>query len=115
MTPVPFETDTVHGGFSEARGTIRVDGDEVVIGVQVKTIGLINGTPQSFRFDVFDLDTVECTRGLLRDRLTIRTRPMRHATQVPGGSEGCLTVSVRRKYRPALDALLDRLDLWVVE
>ena len=114
MLPVPFKTDTVHGGFSEAHGTIRVDGEQVVVEVQVKTLGMISGAARSFRFDVTDLDTVEHSRGLLRDRLTLRTRPMHHATQMPGGAEGRFQVTVRRRDRRALDAFLDRIDLWIV-
>ena len=119
MLPVPFKTDTAHGGFSEAYGALRLDGDEVLIETQVKMLGMISGAQQTFRFDVTDLDVtdldvIEHARGWFLDRLTIRTRPMRLATQVPGGSEERLQVKVQRRHRARVDDLLQRLDLWVV-
>ena len=42
MLSIPFSTGDVHGGFSEGRGAIHVDGDELVIEVQVKVFGMFD-------------------------------------------------------------------------
>ena len=113
MLSVPFATGDVHGGFSEGRGAIRVDDDEVVIEVQVKVMGMFDQQPKSFRFELTDLEEVEHRRTLFGDRLTIRTRPMNLISSIPGATEGALLLKFKRRHRRALDALLDRFDLWI--
>ncbi len=113
MLSVPFATGDVHGGFSEGRGAIRVDGDEVVIEVQVKVFGMFDRSAQTFRFELTDLEEVRHRRTPFGDRLTIRTRPMGLIGDVPGATEGALIHKFKRRHRRDLDTLLDRLDLWI--
>ena len=113
MLSVPFATGDVHGGFSEGRGAIRVDGDEVVIEVQVKVFGMFDQSARTFRFELTDLEEVRHKRGILGDKLTIRTRPMGLIGDVPGATEGALLLKFKRRNRRDVDALLDRLDLWI--
>lgn len=113
MLSVPFATGDVHGGFSEGRGAIRVDDDEVVIEVQVKVFGMFDRSAQTFRFELTDLEEVHHRRTLFGDRLTIRTRPMGLIGDVPGSTEGALLLKFKRRHRRDVDALLDRLDLWI--
>ncbi len=109
---VPFRVREVHGGLSEAAGLIYIEGDEVVIEVQMKLLSLFNREPRVYRFDLVDLDEVRYKRGFRNDRLTLRTRPMDVLTGIPGAGEGELCLLVKRKCRADLDRLLDRLDLW---
>ena len=113
MLSIPFSTGDVHGGFSEGRGAIHVDGDEVVIEVQVKVFGMFDREAQSFRFEMTDLEEVRHQRNLFRDKITIRTRPMSRIGEVPGSTEGALPLSFKRRHRAQVDALLQRLDLWL--
>ena len=100
MLSVPFATGDIHGGFSEGRGAIRVDDDEVVIEVQVKLFGLFKRPAQTFRFELTDLEDVRHRRGVFRDSLTIRTRPMETATRIPGSANGARRRSARRSASP---------------
>lgn len=113
MKSVPFSTGQVHGGFSEGRGTICVEDDEVVIEVQVSFLTLFNQAPETYRFDMTDLEEIRHKRGWLRDKLTIRTRPMDIVTQIPGAAEGALDLHVKRAHRRDLDRFLDHLEMWV--
>jgi hypothetical protein len=113
MRSVPFTISDVHGGFSEGRGTICVEGDDVVIEVQVSLFSLFNQEPKTFRFDMTDLEEIEHRRGVWGDRLTIRTRPMDRVAQIPGAGEGKLVVKTKRSRRADLDRLLDHLEMWV--
>ena len=113
MLSVPFATGDVHGGFSEGRGAICVEDEDVVIEVQVKVFGMFDRGAETFRFELTDLEEVNHRRTLFGDRLTIRTRPMGLIGDVPGAAEGALLLKVKRRHRKALDALLDRLDLWI--
>lgn len=114
MTSIPFATGDIHGGFSEGQGALRLDGDEIVIEVQVKVFGMFEQSAQTFRFELTDLESVEHKRGPFSDAITLRTTPMGLVSKVPGASDGQLRLKIKRRYRPDVDALLDRLDLWIV-
>jgi hypothetical protein len=105
----------VHGGLSEAAGLIYVEGEELVIELQMKFLSLFQRAPRVYRLDLVDLDAVRYKRGLRSDRLTLRTRPLDLLAGVPGASEGELCLVVRREHRADLGRLLDRLDLWRVD
>ncbi len=113
MLSIPFSTGDIHGGFSEGRGAIHVDGDEVVIEVQVKVLGMFDRGAQTFRFELTDLEEVSHKRNPFWDTVTIRTRPMGLIGAVPGATEGALVLTMKRRQRAQVDALLDRLDLWL--
>lgn len=113
MKSVPFSTGDVHGGFSEGRGAICVEGDDVVIEVEVAFLSLFKRQPQTYRFDMTDLEEVRYKKGMLKDKLTIRTRPMDRVSRIPGANEGALDLHVKRRHRRDLDRLLDHLEMWV--
>ncbi len=113
MRSVPFSTGDVHGGFSEGRGTICMEGDEVVIELQVSFLNLIKRAPRTYRFDMTDLEEIRHKRGWLADKVTLRTRPMERVTEIPGSDDGELCLKVKRAHRRDLAQLLDRLEMWV--
>ena len=90
-----------------------MDGDELVIEVQVKVFGMFDRGAQTFRFELTDLEEVRHKRNPFRDKVTIRTRPMGLIADVPGATEGALPLLFKRRHRAQVDALLDRLDLWL--
>ena len=113
MKSVPFSISDAHRGASEMRGTVCVEGDDVVIEMQVKFLSLFKRPPQTFRFDVTDLEEVRHRRGLWNDKVTLRTRPMEAVTRIPGAANGELCLKVKRAHRPDVDRLLDHLEMWV--
>ncbi len=115
MRGVPFTIDKVHNGFSQATGAVYVEGEDLVVEMQVKTLGFFHRAPRVYRFDLTDLEAVRHKRGLIKDELTLRTRPLELAARVPGAADGALCLRIARRDRAALDALLDRLELWRVE
>lgn len=113
MTSVPFSVPDAHSGFSEMRGAICVEGDDVVIEIQVKFLSLFDRPSQTFRFDMTDLEEIEHKRGFWGDTVAIRTRPMDRVTQIPGAGDGKLVLKVKRSRRADLDRLLGHLEMWV--
>jgi hypothetical protein len=114
MTSVPYSIGDDHSGLSEMRGVVYLDGDDVVIEMETKFLGLFKRPSQTFRFDVTDLEEVRHTRRVWGDTVWLRTHPMERVTEIPGSSEGELCLKVKRAHRPALGGLLDRLELWLV-
>ena len=112
---VPFSISDNHSGLSALCGVVCLEGEEVVIEMEVKLLSLFKRPPRSFRFDVTDLEEVRHRRRFWGDTVTIRTRPLERVTEIPGAHDGALCLKVKRRDRPALDALLDRLELWLID
>lgn len=114
MRSIPFKTGDVHGGFSEGKGQICVEGDDLVIEVNVTFLGMVDRGTTTHRFDLTDLEAVQHSRTPFRDTLKIRTRPMDLISDVPGANQGELLLKIGRRNRRDVDDLLERLDLWLV-
>ncbi|MEM6326915.1 MAG: hypothetical protein AAF791_07335 [Bacteroidota bacterium] len=115
MISVPFSTPDIDGGFSEGKGLLTLDGDDLTIRVEVSLMGLFVRNTETVRFEITDLDQVRHKRTVLGDRITIRTQPPSLAMEVPGSGQGELILKTKKKHRRDVDALLDRLELWMVE
>ena len=113
MPSVPFSISDNHSGASNIRGAIYLEGDEVVIEMQIKFLNLFKRPPQTFRFEVTDLEAVRHKRRVWGDVISIRSRPMDIVARMPGSADGELCLKVKRAHRRLADALIDRLDLWL--
>jgi hypothetical protein len=112
MPSVPFEIENVSHGFAQSRGVLRVEGEDLTFEVQTTVVGLFRLPAKTHRLDLTDLDEVRYKKGLLSDRLTIRTRPLDRITSLPGAADGALCLRIKRSDRGAVEAILDRLHLW---
>lgn len=115
MESVPFNVKEVDGGFSEAHGSAYVDGEHLVLDVEKAFLGHFMRKSKIHRIDLTDLDTVSYKKGIRKDQVSIRTRPISRLARIPGVVEGALTIQVKKKHRRVLEVLLDRLDLWRVD
>ena len=112
MRSVPFEIENVGHGFARSKGVLRVEGEDLTFEVQTTVVGLLRLSSKTHRLDLTDLDEVRYKKGLLRDRLTIRTRPFDRITGLPGAADGTLCLRVKRAHRDAMETILDQLHLW---
>ncbi|MEP0547705.1 MAG: hypothetical protein ABJF88_12295 [Rhodothermales bacterium] len=112
MPSVPFEIENVGHGFAKSQGVLRVEGEDLTFEVQTTVVGLLRLPAKIYRLDLTDLDEVRYKKGLLSDRLTIRTRPLDRITSLPGAADGALCLRIKRADRGAVEAILDQLHLW---
>lgn len=115
MISVPFSTPDTNSGLSECKGHLVLDEDLITIHAEVAFIGLFKQNEATVRFEITDLDHVRHKRTVIGDRLTLRTQPPSLAMEVPGAAQGELVLKVKKKHRRDVDALLDRLELWIVK
>ncbi|MEL6615652.1 MAG: hypothetical protein AAFQ43_07940 [Bacteroidota bacterium] len=115
MPSVPFTTLDIHGGLSEGKGLLRVDGQDVAIEIQVEHLGgIFSGRTERAEFELTDLDSVRHKRSFTGDKLTLRTDPMHLVTDLPGSAEGEFVLKVKKKHRADLDAVLSTMELWII-
>ena len=112
MPSVPFEIERSTHGVSRSKGVLRVGAEQLTFEVQTTLLGFFHRAPKTYRLDLTDLDEVRYKRGLFRDRLTIRTRPLDRITNLPGAADGELSLRIKRKDRRAVEPVLDHLHLW---
>jgi hypothetical protein len=112
MPGVPFDIERSSHGVARSKGVLRVEAEHLVFDVQTTVLGFFHRTPKTVRLDLTDLDEVHYNKGLLRDRLTIRTRPLDRITKLPGAADGELRLRIKRGDRRALEPVLDHLHLW---
>jgi hypothetical protein len=111
--PIPIAIEEVHGGLSDARGSLRVDDMALIIEVQVRLLYYFEGATRTVRLDITDLDTVSHKRGIARDTLTLRTLGFDDLDGLPGARGNQIKLFVSKKDRDRLDPILDRLRLWI--
>jgi hypothetical protein len=112
MPSLPFEVERSSRGVARSKGVLRVGAEHLTFEVQTTVFGFFHRAPKTVRLDLTDLDAVRYKKGLLRDRLTIRTRPLDRITKVPGAADGELRLRIRRADRRAAEPILDHLHLW---
>jgi hypothetical protein len=112
MPSVPFEVERSSHGMTRSAGVLHVEGEHLTFEVQTTVLGFFHRSPRTYRLDLTDLDEVRYKRGLLRDRLTIRTRPLDRITKLPGAADGELRLRIKRADRRAVEPILDLLYLW---
>jgi hypothetical protein len=115
MISLPFSTPDIDGGLSEGKGVLTLNGDDIAIEVEVAFMGLFKRDTKRVRFEITDIDEIRHKRTPFGDRITIRTQPMEIVTRIPGSAQGELVLKTKKKHRRDVDALLDRLELWIVE
>ncbi|MEM1057376.1 MAG: hypothetical protein AAGI52_17805 [Bacteroidota bacterium] len=115
MISLPFATPDPDSGLSEVKGVLVLDGDDITIEVDVLFMGLFKRQTKRVSFEITDLDEVRHKRTPFGDRITIRTEPLKLATRVPGAGQAELVLKAKKKHRRDVDALLDKLELWIVD
>lgn len=112
MRSVPFEIESAGHGISRSKGVLRMEDEHLAFEVQTVLLGFYRQAPKTYRLDLTDLDEVQYKRGLLRDRFTIRTRPLDRIRAFPGSANGTLHLRIKRADRGAMKPILDQLYLW---
>ena len=112
MASIPFDIESDELGLSKSKGMLHVDDEHLTFEIQTTFVGLLKRSPKTFEIDLTDLDEVAYKKGLLRDQVTVRTRPLSRIARLPGANERGLTLCVKRTHRKALHSALDKLDLW---
>ena len=108
--PVPFRMADDHG-IREASGVLRLEGDFLVLRLQVATLELFKEDPKTIKLALHVLGEVEYVpRRLFRKaRLVIRPSDLRVLDAVPFNKNGALTLLFKREHERVAAALADVL------
>ena len=111
MTAVPFRV-TIHGGFAEAEGILRIDGDQLRIDFEVKDAiaGLLKSSHRTV-IPLADIDDVIYEDGWLGGRLILRVLELDPVEQMPFRSGAEVTVKIKRRDRDIATDFVDEF-IW---
>ena len=109
MMSFPFEISEVHAGFSEVKGTLRLEDEFLVIEFQTITLGLYKRPAETIKIEFAALADVKIEKRIFRDRVLIRPRTRRLLEAVPGKHVGEVRLKVWRRYRPSVTGLVDEV------
>lgn len=110
---LPFTISDVHGGLSEATGALRLDGDYLILEIQVTVAGMFKQKPLTVKITPEAVHSVRYQKGAFRDRLVIRPFKTALLAAVPGKHEGEVTLKVKRVHRDEAFDLIEDLQEWL--
>ena len=106
---VPFEISDVHAGFSEVKGTLRIEGEFLVFDFQVITMGMFKQPPEVVKIEISALSDARLEKRIVRDRIFIRPKTYQLIDAIPGKHLGDVKLKVWRKYRPSSINIVDEI------
>lgn len=117
MHTLPFKLTDVYGGFAEAEGLARYEGQTLWLELQTKDafFGVLQSGVKKVSLSVADLDEVQLKHRPFRSYLTLRARSMDALDPIPGTTGAELKLIFVRKHRQAVASLHSSLALAISE
>jgi len=110
---VPFTIPVVHGGLSEAQGTVWLAPEHLQLRVQVRALHLWDQKPLTIKVSPEALREFRLKRSLMgKDTLIIRPHTPDLLAHLPGRHTACAELKVERRYRAEAEALAADVRDW---
>ena len=116
MNSVPFTISNIHGGFAEAPGIARLEGNAIALSFQVQDfVGVTKGQVQDVQISLDVIDAVVFKKDLFAGRLFIRPNTMHVLADIPGAHKTELKLNIKRKYRKEAERFASAVSLRLSE
>lgn len=112
---LPITIKDVHGGLSEAAGSILLTDEYLVLQLQVTVIGMVKQKPLTIKISPEAIHSVRYRRRPFQDRILIRPWKTSLLEAVPGKHQGEVELRVKRAYRDEAEALVEDISYWLRE
>ncbi len=110
---LPVTIEEVHGGLSNASGTLYLTDDFLVLSVQVAFLSMWKQKPLTVKIAPEALHSVRYKRGLFKDKMFVRPWKPALLDAVPGKHEGEIALQVKKSFRHEAEALVEEVDYWL--
>lgn len=101
---IPFAFD-VQDGLTKIRGTVTLQGDELVIETRRALLDLVPYRRDTFVIPTDEVASIEVERGMVSQKLVIEPFSFDLIDGFPGDPDGALTLPIKRKHCDDADAL----------
>ena len=89
---VPFTTTDVHGGLSEAGGTLSLTDEFLEVRVTIAILGMMKQRPSLIKLARTAIRTIHFEKGYWGDKIVIRPYNPRVLDEIPGAYKSIETV-----------------------
>ena len=112
---VPFTTTDVHGGLSEAGGTLSLTDEFLEVRVTIAILGMMKQRPSLIKLARTAIRTIHFEKGYWGDKIVIRPYNPRVLDEIPGKNDGEVVLKVKKKFRLDAMALVEEALIWLNE
>jgi hypothetical protein len=114
---IPFRMRDLYSGFAEARGLMRFTEDGIRLEYQVRdaVIGVISSGVRELFIPFEDVDSMTFHKRWWRRSIEIRTHSLRFPATIPGLSDSCIVIRVRRADRARIRQAIAHASLRMAE
>lgn len=110
MARVPFAFD-INDGLVTVRGTVSLDGDDVVVEASRSALQMVPMGTETFRIPSDEIEHIDLQTGLVRAKLMLRPFAFSFIEGFPGDPDEELALPVKRKHRAAAETLVREVRL----
>ncbi len=96
---VPFKISDVHGGFSEANGSMYLEDEFLVLEYRIEVIGMFKQPPETIKIELGVISDMEFKTGLFGDKVRLLPRKLSVLDAVPGKNREVVTLKTKKKFR----------------
>ncbi len=94
---LPIQLDEVHGGWSEAYGIARGEGEHLEIEFQIQdALGVTKKPAQSVKIPLAHISSVKFINGLLWHRVEIQADRIDAVSEIPGSNQGMVKLYTKK-------------------
>lgn len=104
MTRIPFAFD-IQDGLTKIRGTVALEGDDLVIETRRALLDMIPYRKDTFRLPADEIASIDVERGMVSQKLVIELFSHELIDDFPGDPTDALALPIKRKHCDAADAL----------
>lgn len=106
---VPFKISDVHGGFSEANGTMYLEDEFLVLEYRIEVAGVFDQSPETLKIELGLITDIEFKTGLFRDKVRILPKKLSVLDAVPGKNREVVTLKTKKKFRQTARRLVNEI------
>ena len=110
---VPVRMEESWGGLANNTGLLRLEGDTVVIEFETRDgmFDVLRSGVKRIDVQLADLESVRWKRGVFGGKIEFAARSMDVLAEIPGATQGRVTLSVARKDRDQAFGLVTNMEL----
>ena len=108
---VPFKISEVHGGLSEAQGSMYLEDEFLVLEYRIEVIGMFKRPAETIKLELGVITDIELKTGLFRDKVRILPKKLSVLDAVPGKNKEVVTLKTKKKFRSAARRLVNEIKI----
>ena len=110
---IPFELSDYEEGLNEATGYIYLEGEFLVIKLEIKLLGLTTERNELIKAEAGIIDAIRYTTKFTGDRLIIQSSNPQLLNAVPGDHVSEIKLTTKKKHRNDINRFVVRVEDWL--